>query len=274
MSSLSTSRPQVQQRDALLRRMPAVAPPSDGISRLIEEEMLRDMTRGTPEPPTLKTLEQLIQEQTTTIPKPRQRPSGAPRMAAAPTDILNLPRQRPTHQQLIQGVVNSTNQRPQVFRMSPEEEAETIKRAPRRSPHNIPFEQLGDALYKTESAMNHSAESPKGAIGAMQLMPETAIELARKEGIENFTLDMLYDPAINKRLGMRYLKDLLTQFNGDPNLALAAYNWGPGSVSRALEATRGRTINDIWSRMPRETRAHLYRTYYQMDNDVRRNARG
>ena len=77
------------------------------------------------------------------------------------------------------------------------------------------------ALITTESGYNPRAVSPKGAIGLMQLMPDTA----RRYGVSN-----VFDPSQNIHAGAHYLKDLLQMFNQDINLALAAYNAGEKSV--------------------------------------------
>lgn len=76
------------------------------------------------------------------------------------------------------------------------------------------------AIAKVESSFNPKAISPKGALGLMQLMPETA-ELV---GVEN-----PFDPLENLKGGALYLKKLLEEF-GDLELALAAYNAGPEKV--------------------------------------------
>jgi soluble lytic murein transglycosylase-like protein len=80
------------------------------------------------------------------------------------------------------------------------------------------------AVIETESNWNSSAISRKGAVGLMQLMPTTA---------QRFGATEFYSPQQNVDAGVKYLKTLLERYNGNLDLALAAYNAGEGAVDRA-----------------------------------------
>lgn len=82
---------------------------------------------------------------------------------------------------------------------------------------------LVHAVIEVESAHDPGAVSPRGAVGLMQLMPSTAAEM----GIHN-----LKDPHANIVAGVRHLRRLLDRYDGNVDLALAAYNAGAGAVSR------------------------------------------
>jgi soluble lytic murein transglycosylase-like protein len=78
------------------------------------------------------------------------------------------------------------------------------------------------AVAWTESRFNTEAVSEVGAMGLMQLMPETA---------ESLGVTDPFDPTQNARAGAKMLRSLIKEF-GDWYLALGAYNWGPGNVSK------------------------------------------
>jgi hypothetical protein len=80
------------------------------------------------------------------------------------------------------------------------------------------------AVIQTESGWNAGAVSRKGAVGLMQLVPSTA---------QRFGVKDMFSPKQNVDAGVRYLKSLLERYNGNLELALAAYNAGEGAVDRA-----------------------------------------
>jgi soluble lytic murein transglycosylase-like protein len=96
------------------------------------------------------------------------------------------------------------------------------------------------AVIKVESGFRDQALSPMGARGMMQIMPETgkylSEELLRVDGFKTrtFTPNHLDDPVLNIKLGVYYLDGLKKQFR-NLNLALLAYNLGPGEIQNRLE---------------------------------------
>ena len=90
------------------------------------------------------------------------------------------------------------------------------------------------AVIYRESSFDPDAVSESGAVGLMQLLPDTAEGIAELTGGTEFRLDDLYDPEINVRYGAFYLRRLLTKYDGDVELALAAYHAGQGNVDSWL----------------------------------------
>lgn len=94
------------------------------------------------------------------------------------------------------------------------------------------------AVIKVESNFRHDAVSRRDARGLMQLLPDTAEEVARNLGHEideEAFVDKLFDPEYNITLGTRYLAKMLKDFDGSEAMALAAYNAGPAKLRSWLE---------------------------------------
>jgi len=83
----------------------------------------------------------------------------------------------------------------------------------------------------TESKFDARARSDAGAVGLMQLLPDTAKGIAERTGGRRFVPSDLYDPEINVRYGSWYLRHLLDKY-GDERAALAAYHAGQANVDR------------------------------------------
>lgn len=139
--------------------------------------------------------------------------------------------------------------------MSPTRLDELIKLTAQR--HNVDPE-LVRAVIRAESNGNPQAVSSKGALGLMQLMPGTAMELGVKD---------VFSPQENMEAGVRYLQTLLQRYNGDLDRALAAYNAGAGAVDRARGVPKYRETQEYVKKITRSYReasrvaAHpIYRT--------------
>jgi soluble lytic murein transglycosylase-like protein len=91
---------------------------------------------------------------------------------------------------------------------------------------------LVKAMIAVESAFDPAAVSPKGAVGLMQVMPATGERYGVAGDRRRSVTQKLADPALNVRIGTRFLRDLLQRFDQDTVLALAAYNAGEGAVEQ------------------------------------------
>jgi soluble lytic murein transglycosylase len=89
------------------------------------------------------------------------------------------------------------------------------------------------AVIKVESGFDSDAVSSAGAVGLMQVMPQTGEWLAHRGGFD-FTEDMLTKPEYNIRLGCQYLRFLLDYWQGDAYKAVASYNAGQSNVAKWL----------------------------------------
>jgi soluble lytic murein transglycosylase len=115
------------------------------------------------------------------------------------------------------------------------------------------------AIIRQESLYRANASSGAGALGLMQLLPETARRTANRADLPPPTRASLLIPSVNIPLGSEYLKSLVARAGGQVPLAVAGYNAGPGAVRRWLPATPMET--DVWAEnIPfNETRAYVQR---------------
>jgi len=114
---------------------------------------------------------------------------------------------------------------------------------------NADLQQLDPALVfglmRQESMLDKNAESPVGARGLMQIMPETGRQIARKLNEPWQSANSLFEPDTNIKYGTFYYKQLLERFNGNFALAAAAYNAGPHRVDKWLPSGQLMPA-DIW----------------------------
>jgi Soluble lytic murein transglycosylase and related regulatory proteins (some contain LysM/invasin domains) len=94
---------------------------------------------------------------------------------------------------------------------------------------------LINAIVRKESGFNPHAISPVGALGLMQLMPETAQKIAEERGETLEVEQLLKDPELNMRYGAYYFARKLEAFEGSIEITLAGYNAGPGNARKWLE---------------------------------------
>ena len=158
--------------------------------------------------------------------------------------ILGTERSAP--QNAVTGKTDSTRGLLTWLEIAPEVRAQmpVLREAARE--HGIDVELL-TAMIAVESGFKVRAQSPRGAIGLMQLTPETADRYASKAELQRPAAERLLDPRTNVQTGARMLADLAKRFNGI-DLALAAWNAGEGTVRR------------YGGKMPpiEETRAHVH----------------
>lgn len=116
------------------------------------------------------------------------------------------------------------------------------------------------ALIREESQYDARAVSRVGAIGLMQLMPQTAQTVSKQLGGADVVREDLFDEATNVRLGVAYLGNLLRQYDGNVVYAVAAYNAGPAAVSSWIAKAGGREADEFVELIPfQETRQYVKR---------------
>jgi len=116
------------------------------------------------------------------------------------------------------------------------------------------------ALMREESGLDPMVVSTAGAIGLTQLMPATALSMAKKLHMGAFRQADLVKPAISIRIGATYLGELLRRYGGSEALALAAYNVGEGAVGGWLRDRGSLPLDAFVEEIPvQETRGYVKR---------------
>jgi membrane-bound lytic murein transglycosylase D len=109
-------------------------------------------------------------------------------------------------------------------------------------------------VAEVESSFDRRAESPAGAAGLFQLMPDTA----KRFGLSLWPRDQRFQTESSATASARYLKYLINRFQ-DWRLALAAYNAGEGTVQNLLDRYKTRSYDDIAKHLPAETQLYVPR---------------
>jgi soluble lytic murein transglycosylase len=113
-------------------------------------------------------------------------------------------------------------------------------------------------LIRRESLFQPRAVSSAGAIGLMQVMPNTGRSLARQAGVGNFSPELLKDPEVNVHLGTLYLRQQMQRYDGRLPRVLSAYNAGPHRVTRWSSFPEFEDDRLFTERIPyRETREYV-----------------
>lgn len=124
--------------------------------------------------------------------------------------------------------------------------------------YNVDVDLIASVINK-ESKFKSNAKSHRGAVGLMQIMPETAEWIAGILGEKNFTPDKLLDPEVNIRFGVFYLSSLQDEFKKNEYLVLAAYNAGHGHVDEWMHEYGWDYDFDKIEEIPfKETKQYVY----------------
>ena len=114
------------------------------------------------------------------------------------------------------------------------------------------------AVIREERSYNLSAVSSAGALGLMQVMPQTGHKIASELGVPGFTRERLFEPCYNIRLGSWYLRQLSEKFGNNLVLVIAAYNAGPEAVSKWMQQGKGKDQDEFVESIPyTETRNYV-----------------
>lgn len=132
------------------------------------------------------------------------------------------------------------------------------------------------AIIRTESGFKEDAQSNKDAFGLMQIIPTTGEEVAKKLKMKDYTQEDLINPETNIKIGTWYIKYLIGKFDGDLDLAIAAYNAGMGKVREWLGnpeySPEGKLVNipfpETENYLKKVTKSYnMYKKIYNQNND-------
>ncbi|KAB8032079.1 transglycosylase SLT domain-containing protein [Fluviispira multicolorata] len=122
------------------------------------------------------------------------------------------------------------------------------------------------SIMRAESRYLSRAESPVGAIGLMQIMPYTGINIANNIGKDDFKISSLKSPSQSIAFAAWYLKMLLTIYKGNYLLATAAYNSGPEAVNRWINQNNSLTVDEFYENIPyQETKKYVAKVLGYLD---------
>ncbi|MBF0492415.1 MAG: transglycosylase SLT domain-containing protein [Deltaproteobacteria bacterium] len=106
------------------------------------------------------------------------------------------------------------------------------------------------AILYEESHFNPKATSPAGALGLMQMIPETGFEIAEALDLSTFDFNDLLDPWLNSKFGITYLSMLMERFSGNLVYTIAAYNAGPEAVERWIGLRKSKNCEEWMDQIP------------------------
>ena len=114
------------------------------------------------------------------------------------------------------------------------------------------------SLIRQESEFNPGAVSHANAYGLMQLLPQVGKGEAKAAHIRHFSIASLLEPTVNIQLGTHYFREMVTQYNGQVEYALAAYNAGSNRVDDWLRSGHYRDVPEFVESIPfTETREYV-----------------
>ena len=183
----------------------------------------------------------------------RPRPSVRPRTSLRPPVLVKPPPLSPAaERQLGQTIRSQTAWMRKLSPRPPPPEARTLIPTLKEAfvSEGVPPQWVWVA--EVESSLDPDAQSPSGAVGLFQFMPDTA----RRFGLRTGFVDERKSPQKSARAAARYLKALHRQFGSWP-LTFAAYNAGEGCLSKALKAQRAQTFDEVAPALPAETQMYV-----------------